>query len=174
MNFQLKIESQRHGVVYATVPARFRDEIYRHTWRVCLQPSRATGRQFVVMTNLPRNDGRQRSMYLHRFIWGLSGRGAALQIDHIDGNPLNNAESNLRAATKAENACNQRLRRDNSTGFIGVVWNKSSRKWAAKISVGGRRKHLGYFPSATDAARARDAAARLYHGPFAVLNGAQP
>ncbi len=171
MNFQLKIESRQYGVFYTTVPARFREEIYLHTWRVCLQPVRAAGRQFVAMTNLKRSGGRQRSMYLHRFIWNLSGRGDAPQIDHVDGNPLNNSESNLRSATRAENARNQQRRRDNSSGLIGVVWNKSACKWAAKISVDGKRKHLGYFADPAEASRVRDVAAQKYHGQFAVLNG---
>jgi hypothetical protein len=47
---------------------------------------------------------------------------------------------------------------------------KNKRKWRARITVNGRRRHLGYFVDKKEAARVYNLAARMYHGEFSVLN----
>lgn len=57
-----------------------------------------------------------------------------------------------------------------SSGLVGVFWEKQCSKWRAQIMHEGERIHLGLFDSPTEAARARDEAAKKLHGEFAVLN----
>lgn len=98
-----------------------------------------------------------------------------LQVDHINGNKLDNRKENLRVCTSRENTINSKIRSDSTTGFKGVTkkkWGtKGQFKYCARITVeGGKRVHLGYFNKAEDAAKAYDKAAKELHGEFARLN----
>jgi hypothetical protein len=90
-------------------------------------------------------------------------------VDHINHNPLDNRRCNLRLATKVENNQNSRKRRDNTSGFKGVYWNKWSKKWGAQIYTNGRHIHLGYFSTPEIAHEAYKKAAEQYHGEFSCF-----
>jgi len=77
------------------------------------------------------------------------------QIDHLDGNGLNNRWDNLREATSQENNRNKRRRRNNTSGVNGVYWHRGRRKWCSRIKLDGRYVHLGYFDTLEEAAAAR-------------------
>ena len=82
----------------------------------------------------------------HRLAWLYHyGSLPGHQIDHIDGNGLNNSIENLRDVTAAENAKNRRLNSNNTSGRVGVVWHKASQKWIAQIKIKGKPYHLGVF-----------------------------
>lgn len=105
------------------------------------------------------------------FIWDLLGRPPAKHIDHIDGQPLNNAEDNLRAATASQNVANRRNgTRHNTSGVSGVSWDKRRECWRAYVSFERRQILLGRFDSKEDAQHARDLAVLKYYKDFAVLN----
>ena len=89
--------------------------------------------------------GKQKSYYMHRI---LMGDPKGLEVDHIDGNGINNRRSNLREATKAQNRHNQRVSIANSSGYKGVSWHKSCDKWHARIKRDGKSQHLGLFKTA--------------------------
>lgn len=104
------------------------------------------------------------TMSAHRVIWAMRhGEWPEKQIDHIDGNRLNNAISNLRSVTNRENSQNRGIRRDNTTGVVGVVFHKRTKTFDASIFVGGRQVHLGCFRSLESARRARREAEREYN-----------
>jgi hypothetical protein len=92
------------------------------------------------------------------------------EVDHRDGDGLNNRRANLRACSHGENMFNQRKARTNTSGYKGVYWHRVGGKWAAAIQVNGRKRHLGLFYSKDVAARAYDRAARELFGEFARLN----
>lgn len=104
---------------------------------------------------------------MHSVIFGDVG---ALDIDHRDGNKLNNCRSNLRAADRTMNNANSRPRVGCSSQFKGVAWLKSIGKWWAYINKGGKRISLGYFLVEVEAARAYNAAASSLFGEFARQN----
>lgn len=95
---------------------------------------------------------------------------ANLEVDHKDGNRLNNQKSNLRLATSSQNKCNRGARKDNMSGYKGVSWHKQSGKWNARIKTKDIYKHLGLFKTKVDAAIAYNQAAIIYQGEFAHLN----
>jgi hypothetical protein len=108
--------------------------------------------------------------YVHRLIWILSTGEWPHQVDHRDGNPLNNRWSNLRECTQSQNLMNARKhRRKNpcSSKYKGVWFMKSTKKWIAEIHVNGKKRHLGCFLSEDEAAIARSQAASTLHGEFA-------
>lgn len=87
-------------------------------------------------------------------------------VDHADGDPSNNRWLNLRAATRAQNNRNSRVRKHSKTGIKGVQKHRTG-KFAAKIQFGGKQHYLGLFDTAEEAGKAyADAAERLY-GEFA-------
>lgn len=92
-----------------------------------------------------------------------------LWTDHVNGNKLDNRESNLRACTNAENA-RSRVRKVGKSGFRGVQEIRSSGRFTASISVNYTRQSLGTFNTAEEAARAYDKAAIACHQSFATLN----
>lgn len=93
-----------------------------------------------------------------------------MQVDHIDGNKLNNQRQNLRICTNAQNSRNRRLRSDNKTGFKGVFWRERDKVFTAYITYNQKNKHLGTFRSAVEAAKVYNNAAIEYFGEFAYLN----
>lgn len=102
----------------------------------------------------------------HRLAWlYMTGQWPMGEIDHINCNPLDNRFANLREADRFGNTRNTKKRRDNTSGFKGVGFKDG--RWVARIWIGGKRKHIGYFGSAEDAHIAYVAAADKYHGEFA-------
>lgn len=104
----------------------------------------------------------------HRLAWLITyGAWPKTQIDHINGQVDDNRLVNLRLATQSENLYNTRLRRNNTSGFKGVVWRASCGRWQARITVGGDRKSLGHFLTPEEAYAAYCRAAAELHGDFA-------
>ena len=96
--------------------------------------------------------------------------GPEWEVDHRDGNGLNNIRSNLRKATRHQNGANRGMSRNNTSGYKGVSLVKASGKWYAAIQHNGKTFNLGLYVEKDDAARAYDAKARELFGDFARCN----
>lgn len=104
--------------------------------------------------------------HAHRIIWKMvTGTDPVDQIDHIDGDRLNNRWENLRAASNGQNRWNTKLAKNNSSGHKGVSY-EHGRSWVAYISAGGGQKRLGRFKSKEEAIAARLSAAEALHGEY--------
>lgn len=112
-------------------------------------------------------DGKRGVMYMHRLILDAPG---GMQVDHINGDGLDNRRQNLRLATNAENRRNSRIPADNTSGCKGVYWSNTERKWQAQISINGQTRYIGRFDFLLEAALAYDRAAMKHYGAFASLN----
>jgi hypothetical protein len=102
---------------------------------------------------------------LHRLI--LAAKPGEV-VDHINGNKLDNRTANIRVCTQAENSRNQRIKRNNSTGFKGV--SRSFGKFEAKIKKDYKIVWRKRYDTAEQAAVAYNKAAIKYFGEFARLN----
>lgn len=122
---------------------------------------------FYAVRNILLPDGRRVQIKMHQQIMHCRW------LDHKDGNGLNNQKINLRKATQSQQEANKKLRRDNTSGYKGVVWFRRDKCWKAQIGGQRRRRknrHIGYFNTAEEAARAYDHAAIESFGEFARLN----
>lgn len=111
-------------------------------------------------------DGPRRTALLHR---QLMQPPDYMQIDHIDGDGLNNRRENMRIVTHQQNQQNTRISCKNTSGVKGVCWDIGKNKWRAKISIGGKQKYLGLFTCIQAAAAAYAAASEKHHGKFGRL-----
>lgn len=88
----------------------------------------------------------------HRLAWlYVHEAWPSLGIDHIDGDGSNNKIANLRVATKSENQQNRPRISKNSSGTLGVSWDKPRKKWAVSAFLDGKQHHLGRFTSKEEA-----------------------
>ena len=121
---------------------------------------RSDGRKYPrrLVKNVANNgDGycrvqfKDRMVTYHRIVWTLLNGDIpeGMEIDHIDGNRINNDINNLRLVTGRENNLN-RVKHRNGRLF-GCCYNKQKRKWKAQIWVNGKRKHLGSFDTELEA-----------------------
>jgi len=87
---------------------------------------------------------------------GLDLENSKQQIDHIDGNKLNNSLDNLRVVTHQQNQWNH-------TKAKGYYFNKASKKWHAQIKLNNKNIHLGYYNSESESHTAYLKAKLIYH-----------
>jgi len=96
---------------------------------------------------------------------------AGMEVDHINGNGLDNRKCNLRLATSSQNKRNQRKqRRKTSSKYKGVYWHKRDKVWVVRIQAEGKEKYIGSYKTEQEAALAYNEAALKYHGEYAKLN----
>lgn len=113
--------------------------------------------------NIADSDGGRKLILMHRLILGLTDR--SIVVDHINRDGLDNRRCNLRACTRAENACNRRVSRNNNTGYSGVTARKNG-KFVAYITKNKQRICLGTFRTIEDAVRVRSERAYALFGNF--------
>jgi hypothetical protein len=96
-----------------------------------------------------RNEKGTRKRYgLHRLI---ARARDDQEVDHIDGDTLNNTRENLRLCTRSQNMMNGPQRKKTSSGFRGVTWRKKEKNWVARIGFEGKLYYLGSFKNAKEA-----------------------
>lgn len=93
---------------------------------------------------------------------------AGLEVDHINGDRLDNRRSNLRLATRKQNSRNTKPR--GISKYKGLNWRPERSKWLVRITTDEKRLHVGYFTDEMEAAKAYDKHAIKYHGDYARLN----
>ena len=106
-------------------------------------------------------------VYMHRIILDAQ---PGYEVDHENGNGLDNRRCNLRLCRHADNLHNRGPQRNSKSHTKGVWWSERDKLWYAQIQSNGKRKGLGSFKTKGDAARAYNEAALQEHGAFALLN----
>lgn len=106
-----------------------------------------------------------RDVMAHRLAWlYMTGRWPEREVDHIDGNGLNNRWKNLRQVSREENMQNlRRAHRDSQTGLLGVTLHDDGVRYRARIRENGRTRHLGLYATPHEAHAAYVRAKRAYH-----------
>lgn len=110
---------------------------------------------------------KRKTVHMHRLILGLDTNDN-IEVDHIDGDWLNNQRSNLRLATHSQNNCNKKS--TNKFGYKGIYYCPKVKRWYAKIKINKVQIGLGSYDTKELAALAYNEGARKYHGEFTKLN----
>jgi hypothetical protein len=142
------------------------DQDYERLSRFKWHATRCRNSFYAASEYGPRKD--QKGVFMHRLII-YARRG--MEVDHINGDTLDNRRHNLRLATRSQNARNSKTRRDYLSGFKGVCFDKERQKWMAYITLRQKYYNLGRFDTREEAAMTYDKAARLLHREFARTNG---
>lgn len=119
------------------------------------------GRNCYACRGFRKENGRLSTTSMHRTIFPT-----AEEIDHANGNGLDNQRENLRPCTHSQNSKNRRLNKNSTTGLKSVQKVKNG-TYRARIANNGARIHLGYFKDVKEAYGAYSEAAKRLHGDFA-------
>lgn len=139
------------------------ERLAQFKWYALKHPKGYTARRNVRLPN-----GKQTTIKMHRFIMDAPPR---MDVDHINGNSLDNRRQNLRLATRQQNCFNSdKSGMNKSSRYKGVSILRRLNKWQAAIVINGRKRYLGLYESEVVAAEIYDRAAVYYHGEFAKLN----
>ncbi|MFZ5666916.1 MAG: HNH endonuclease signature motif containing protein [Pseudomonadota bacterium] len=103
-----------------------------------------------------------RKFWGHRIAYKIVHGCDPQLVDHIDGNPRNNAIANLRSVTKKQNARNNGRSHRNWSGAVGVSWSVPLKKWRAYIKADGHFHSLGNYRLFEDALAARQQGERRF------------
>lgn len=122
--------------------------VENHTWHIFT----ASNGSKYARTNIKNENGKYSPVYMHQLILGTFKTGK--HVDHVNRDTLDNRRGNLRVVTHEQNMHNRKPPK-NKTGFVNVALMENG-KYRARISEGNKRKHLGCFASAEEAALAVD------------------
>ena len=86
-----------------------------------------------------------KSYKVHRLVFMYHHGYFPSRIDHIDGNRFNNKIENLREVTASQNAQNSKFRKNNTSGYKNVFFEKRNQKWRVLLQVDGVSRSFGYY-----------------------------
>lgn len=107
------------------------------------------------------------TVYRHRFNFFLANGFIPEKVDHKDGVPGNDEDTNLRAANSQQNAHNTKMYSTNTSGIKGISWNKNRSKWEVQVTKNGKKHFGGHFDDIKLAKAAVEGLRSRLHGDFA-------
>lgn len=116
-----------------------------------------------------KRGGKAYRIMLHRQI---TNAPQGLDVDHWDGNGLNNCRSNLRVSTRTQNNANRKPYAFGASKYKGVHFrrDRKHKPWRVSIGYNNQKVWVGVFADEIEAARAYDVKARELYGEFALTN----
>lgn len=162
---QVDISTPKHPGVFALVDDDDYERVAQYKWSVEVRKNVRYATRSVLVSR-----GKWKTVRLHQFVLGtLPGE----QVDHKDGDGLNNQKNNLRLCSHSQNCANTSKSAPTEcySKFKGVSWCKRFRCWVAVVRIGKKQTKLGNFDSELAAAAHYDEAAIGEFGEFARPNG---
>lgn len=148
---------------YALVDAEDFEWLSQYNW-MCRRnrPLKYKGNvNFYVYRNTPRNHYVRETVYMH---WELLG---VKNVDHINGNGLDNRRANLRVCSKSQNQWNRRKSHKNYSGYKNVKFDKRRKTYYSGFYVNKKYFYVGSFKTAKTAYNAYIKKVKEIHGEFA-------
>ena len=133
--------------------------VKQHKWHVCTD---SKGYHMVISSRRVKLDN------------VLLGHPAGMEIDHIDLNPLNNCRNNLRIVSHQCNQINQPPQSNCKSGVSGVQYYARYKQYRARIKIGQKDIHLGYYESFQQAVQARNVGMECMFGEYGRYNDVPP
>lgn len=152
----IPLRGKRGRGSFAVVDAQDYDDLMQFRWMM-------THHGYAVRMWTGLDDQRHQEL-MHRRIMKPT---TVAFVDHLDGDRLRNTRANLRVCDAAGNQANRKLIRTNTSGYTGVSYSKDKAMWRATMNIGGKRKNLGWFDTAEEAAVKYRLTARTERGEFA-------
>jgi len=106
---------------------------------------------FYALRSVPKIKGKQKKVWMQHAIIGKPPKG--LEVDHRNGQGVDNQRDNLRFVTHRQNSQNRKNQKKTSN-YPGVCWANYRNKWQANILINEHRKHLGHFTDEKEAFQA--------------------
>lgn len=125
----------------------FRKYKTRSSKLIDTKPNASTGYIHIRLYN----NGESKKYAAHRLAFLYVNGYQPKQVDHINRDRCDNRISNLREADDGINSKNRNKRSDNTSGYTGVTWNESHKKWVARININGNRHLIGEFKEKEEA-----------------------
>lgn len=123
---------------------------------------------YAFRTQWQSQERRRKKVFMHRLIADCP---KGFEVDHINGDGLDNRRANLRVCSHAENVWNMHAEPKAVSGYRGVFHGGRSGPWQARIRIDGKNRHLGTFPTPEAAAVAYDQAVARYRDEHAARSG---
>jgi hypothetical protein len=165
LNPDVDLDELRSVLSYDPLTGEFRWKApHPKAWRPRAGTVHRTGYRYLNFGGLAHAEHRLAWLYVHG-AWP-----STLHLDHIDGDTQNNRLCNLREATPIQNAGNQRVAKNNTSGFRGVYLvrrPKHADRWLAQTMFNGRFYTFGRYKTPEEAGRAAEAGRKRLFGEFA-------
>jgi hypothetical protein len=161
---EIELISKKYGIVVTTIDKKNYNRIKNFRWH-----ARGEKPYLYAATYIGHNEtGEQWTLLLHRLINSFEGEN----VDHINGDTLDNREENLRTCTSKQNALN-RKKYKNSVYQKGV--SKRGKKYLARITINNKTTRIGLFGTEQEASEAYELYAKNLFGEFKreVLNASE-
>lgn len=142
------------------------DYEYLNQWKWNIGPPKPKQKQYVHRS-IHITNTKCSALKIHRVIMNVTD--PAIQIDHIDGDPLNNQRENLRIATHSQNQANKKKARSNTTSQYKGVSKAQIRGWHVMCVKEGKI-YTKHCKTEIDAALWYNEKAKELHGEFAYMN----
>ena len=146
---------------FALIDDRDFEELNKFKWY-----AKRIGYIFYAFRNSEKINGKKKTIAMHAVLAGTSKGNVT---DHIDGNGLNNQRDNLRVCSQSQNRMNVNKTKSNNSGYKGVSWHETRKKWRAFIYYGGIQIYLGSFKTKIEAFKIYCVASKKYHKEFSNL-----
>lgn len=146
-----------NGGSVAQVSAEDFEELSRYKWRTLV-----AGRTIYARRHEMHGKS-TKTILMHREIMKAD---PIEEIDHVDGDGLDNRRHKLRRVTHQQNCFNTRTRSNNSSGYKGVCWDKANKKWMVCITANGKAVARLRVVNILDAAQIYVLLSYVHHGEY--------
>ena len=159
---KIDISTPKHPDTFALVDDEDYERINKYKWT----PTNCN-HKIYVQRKIYIKGFTDLTLLMHREIMRYVG---GKEIDHINGNTLDNRKENLRRCTHSQNSMNKPKPTNNISGYKGVYFSKQKNKWHAEIRKEHKKHHIGFFINKIEAAKAYNQKALELFGEYAHLN----